>query len=67
MKSMPDERATMNTTSADGRVCEGEYRDGGLTPTWCVDAEGGLDLVRLLEASQDFFRRHSGHWKKRFP
>ena len=33
---------------------------------WYVDADGGLDLARLLEAFQGFFRRHSEHWKNRF-
>ena len=37
-----------------------------LDTTWYVDADGGLDLDRLLEAFQDFFRRHSEHWKNRF-
>ena len=40
--------------------------DVGFTPIWCVDADGGLDLDKLMEVPQDFFRRHSGHWKKRF-
>ena len=33
---------------------------------WYVDAERGLDLIKLLSAFQDFFRRHSEHWKNRF-
>ena len=33
---------------------------------WYVDAEGGLDVVKLLEEFQGFFRRHSEHWKRRF-
>ena len=37
-----------------------------LDTTWYVDADGGLDLDRLLEAFQGFFRRHSEHWKNRF-
>ena len=37
-----------------------------LDATWYVDADGGLNLARLLEAFQDFFRRHSEHWKNRF-
>ncbi len=37
-----------------------------LDATWYVDADGGLNLERLLEAFQDFFRRHSEHWKNRF-
>ncbi len=37
-----------------------------LDATWYVDADGGLNLDRLLEAFQDFFRRHSEHWKNRF-
>ena len=31
-----------------------------------MDAHGGLDLDKLLGAFQDFFRRHSEHWKNRF-
>ena len=37
-----------------------------LDTTWYVDADGSLNLDRLLEAFQDFFRRHSEHWKNRF-
>ena len=37
-----------------------------LNTTWYVDADGGLNLDKLLEAFQDFFRRHSEHWKNRF-
>ena len=33
---------------------------------WYVDAEGGLDVVGLLEAFQRFFREHSEHWVERF-
>ena len=33
---------------------------------WYVDADGGLRLDKLLEAFQDFFRRHSEHWRRRF-
>ena len=33
---------------------------------WYVDAGGGLDLDRLLEAFQTFFREHSEHWVERF-
>ncbi len=31
-----------------------------------VDADGGLDVGKLLEEFQGFFRRHSEHWKRRF-
>ena len=37
-----------------------------LDATWYVDADGSLNLDRLLGAFQDFFRRHSEHWKNRF-
>ena len=37
-----------------------------LNTTWYVDAAGGLDLDKLLAAFQDFFRRHSEHWRNRF-
>ena len=33
---------------------------------WYVDADGGLDLVKLLAAFQAFFREHSEHWVARF-
>ena len=33
---------------------------------WYVDADGGLDVVRLLGAFQAFFREHSEHWVGRF-
>ena len=33
---------------------------------WYVDADGGLDLVALLAAFQEFFREHSEHWVARF-
>jgi len=33
---------------------------------WYVDADGGLDLVKLLSAFQAFFREHSEHWVERF-
>ena len=35
-------------------------------PAWYVDAEGGLDVNRLLAAFQAFFREHSEHWLGRF-
>ena len=35
-------------------------------PVWYVDAEGGLDVNRLLAAFQAFFREHSEHWLGRF-
>ena len=40
----------------------------GLTedPAWYVDADGGLDVQKLLSAFQTFFREHSEHWSKRF-
>ena len=37
-----------------------------LNTTWYVDEDGELDLDKLLGAFQDFFRRHSEHWKNRF-
>ena len=33
---------------------------------WYVDADGGLDLVKLMSAFQAFFREHSEHWVERF-
>ncbi len=33
---------------------------------WYVDADGGLDVVKLLTDFQAFFREHSEHWVERF-
>ena len=33
---------------------------------WFVTAGGGLDVDKLLEAFQRFFREHSEHWTQRF-
>ena len=33
---------------------------------WYVDADGGLDVIKLLAAFQAFFREHSEHWMARF-
>ncbi len=33
---------------------------------WYVNADGGLDVVKLLGAFQTFFREHSEHWVARF-
>ena len=33
---------------------------------WYVDADGGLDMGKLLSAFQAFFRQHSEHWVERF-
>ena len=33
---------------------------------WYMDAGGGLDVDKLLEAFQRFFREHSEHWTQRF-
>ena len=33
---------------------------------WYVDADGSLDVVKLLAAFQAFFRGHSEHWVERF-
>ena len=35
-------------------------------PAWYVDADGGLDLDKLLADFQGFFREHSEHWAARF-
>ena len=35
-------------------------------PAWYVNAEGGLDMDKLLAAFQAFFREHSEHWLGRF-
>ena len=33
---------------------------------WYVRPDGSLDIARLLEAFQAFFREHSEHWVERF-
>ena len=33
---------------------------------WYVDADGGLNVDKLLTAFQSFFRAHSEHWLERF-
>ena len=35
-------------------------------PAWYIDADGGLDVDKLLAAFQAFFREHSEHWLGRF-
>ena len=35
-------------------------------PAWYIDADGGLDVDKLLAAFQTFFREHSEHWLGRF-
>ena len=35
-------------------------------PAWYVDADGNLNLDRLLTEFQRFFREHSEHWIERF-
>ena len=44
-------------------VLQHEMADQG--PRWYVDADGALDVVALLEAFQDFWRRNSEHWVER--
>ena len=34
--------------------------------TWYVNADGGLNVVKLMTAFQTFFREHSEHWVTRF-
>ena len=33
---------------------------------WYVDADGGLDVEKLMASFQAFFREHSEHWAGRF-
>ena len=40
----------------------GFYHD----PAWYVDADGTLQVGKLLAAFQEFFREHSEHWMERF-
>ncbi|MEW5986025.1 MAG: ATP-binding protein [Chloroflexota bacterium] len=35
-------------------------------PAWYVQADGRLNLTKLLAAFQQFFREHSEHWVERF-
>ena len=35
-------------------------------PAWYVDADGTLQVSKLLAAFQEFFREHSEHWVERF-
>ncbi len=35
-------------------------------PAWYVDADGTLQVGKLLAAFQEFFREHSEHWVERF-
>ena len=35
-------------------------------PAWYVDADGTLQVDKLLAAFQEFFREHSEHWVERF-
>ena len=37
-----------------------------LDPLWYRDGEGALDMPRLLQRFQSFFRRHSEHWSELF-
>ena len=37
-----------------------------LETAWYVDATGGLELIKLLAAFQDFYRLHSEHWLGRY-
>ncbi len=34
-------------------------------PKWYIQESGRLDMYKLLEAFQDFFRQHSEHWVER--
>ena len=35
-------------------------------PAWYIDADGTLQMDKLLAAFQEFFREHSEHWVERF-
>ena len=35
-------------------------------PAWYIDADGTLQVSKLLAAFQEFFREHSEHWVERF-
>ena len=40
--------------------------ESAVRPAWYVEANGRLDMHKLLAAFQDFFRQHSEHWIDRF-
>ena len=44
-------------------VVQGEFEEDA---AWYVDADGGLDVGKLLSRFQAFFREHSEHWVERF-
>ena len=44
-------------------VVQGEFEQ---ETAWYVNADGSLDVVKLLAAFQTFFRENSEHWVKRF-
>ena len=44
-------------------VVQGEFDED---TAWYVDADGGLDVGKLLSRFQAFFREHSEHWVERF-
>lgn len=35
-------------------------------PAWYIAPDGRLDMLKLLDAFQQFFRQHSEHWLERF-
>jgi hypothetical protein len=35
-------------------------------PAWYIQADGRIDMHKLLSAFQEFFRQHSEHWVERF-
>jgi hypothetical protein len=41
-------------------------RPRGQEPQWYLQADGRLDMAKLLNAFQAFFREHSEHWLARF-
>ena len=44
-------------------VVQGEFEQ---ETVWYIQADGSLDVVKLLAEFQTFFREHSEHWVKRF-
>ena len=39
---------------------------GAVDPAWYVKPDGGLDLARLLDAFQGYFREHAESWVERY-
>ena len=43
-----------------------QYTMAAQPTNWYINSDGSLNMVKLLKAFQDFFRKHSEHWIERF-